>query len=96
LDFCLEGMHSGTMFETSHSATPVHPPAAPPSRHHLAVMVWLAVLPTLTVLQLALGHLLETAPQPLRPPIMATIAVPIVVYVVMPQLLRIHDHLVKE
>jgi antibiotic biosynthesis monooxygenase (ABM) superfamily enzyme len=53
------------------------------------VTVWLAVLPTLTVLQLLLGHLLTQAPPMLRPPIMATLAVPIVVYGLMPRLSRL-------
>ena len=41
---------------------PLHPnpnsaPAAsgPPTKHQLALMIWLAVFPTLTVLNLALG-----------------------------------------
>ena len=31
----------------------------PPSKHQLAVIIWLAVLPTLVVLNLSLGRLLE-------------------------------------
>ena len=61
----------------------------PVSQHRQAVTVWLAVLPTLTVLQLTLGHLLAAVPPLLRPPIMATVAVPIVVYAVMPRLARL-------
>jgi antibiotic biosynthesis monooxygenase (ABM) superfamily enzyme len=67
-----------------------------PSRHQLALMVWMSVLPTLTVLQLALGGLLRELPPGLRVPIMATLAVPLVVYVVMPQLQRLHARLIKE
>jgi antibiotic biosynthesis monooxygenase (ABM) superfamily enzyme len=62
---------------------------APLSQHRLALTVWLAVLPTLTVLQLVLGHVLAAVPLYLRPPIMATFAVPIVVYAVMPRLVRL-------
>lgn len=68
-------------------------PAAP-SRHQQALMVWTAILPTLTVLQLALGDLLVKAPQYLRAPIMATLAVPIVVYVAMPRLMRLRARLI--
>jgi antibiotic biosynthesis monooxygenase (ABM) superfamily enzyme len=68
----------------------------PLSTHQLALMVWIAVLPTLTLLQLAFGGYLEGVPQLLRPPIMATLAVPIVVYVLMPQLQRFRARLVKE
>lgn len=56
------------------------------SRHREAVLVWTAVIPTLTVLQLTFGPLLARVPALLRPPIMATLAVPIVVYLVIPLL----------
>jgi antibiotic biosynthesis monooxygenase (ABM) superfamily enzyme len=62
---------------------------APVSQHRQALTVWLAVLPTLTVLQLVLGDFLTKVHPYLRPPIMATVAVPIVVYGVMPRLARL-------
>jgi antibiotic biosynthesis monooxygenase (ABM) superfamily enzyme len=62
---------------------------APVSQHRQALTVWLAVLPTLTVLQLVLGDFLTQVHPYLRPPIMATVAVPIVVYGVMPRLARL-------
>ena len=63
-------------------------PAAvgPPSTHQLALMIWLAVFPTLTVLNIALSDRLATAPPVLRTFVLASIAVPIVVYGLMPQL----------
>lgn len=61
----------------------------PPPRHHLAVMIWLAVFPTLTLLQLLLGGLLRDAPTVLRTLVLATIAVPIVVYGLLPPLQRL-------
>jgi len=61
--------------------------AAPrPSKHQLALMIWLAVLPTLTVLNLALGGWLATLTRVVRTFVLATIAVPIVIYGLMPQL----------
>ncbi len=60
----------------------------PPSKHQLALMIWLAVLPTLTVLNLALSSLLADTPVVLRTVIVATIAVPIVMYGLMPRLHR--------
>jgi antibiotic biosynthesis monooxygenase (ABM) superfamily enzyme len=60
----------------------------PPSKHQLALMIWLAVLPTLTVLNLALGSLLADTPVVLRTVIVTTIAVPIVMYGLMPRLHR--------
>jgi antibiotic biosynthesis monooxygenase (ABM) superfamily enzyme len=65
----------------------------PPSKHQLALMIWLAVLPTLTVLNLALGSLLADTPVVLRTVIVATIAVPIVMYGLMPRLHRLRVRL---
>ena len=68
---------------------PVHrtpSPVPPPSKHQLALMIWLAVLPTLTVLNLTLSGLLGGTPIVLRTVIVATIAVPIVMYGLMPRL----------
>lgn len=60
----------------------------PPTKHQLAFMIWLAVFPTLTVLNVTLGDWLKTmAPVP-RTFIVATIAVPIVIYGLMPALHR--------
>ena len=62
------------------------PHPGPPSKHQLALMIWLAVFPTLTVLNLALGDWLATMTPVERTIVLATIAVPIVIYGVMPQL----------
>ncbi len=58
-------------------------------------MVGIAVVPTLTVRQSPLGGLPEATPTYLRPPIMAAMAVPIVVYLLMP-LRRFSARLVKQ
>lgn len=60
----------------------------PPTKHQLALMIWLAVFPTLTVLNLALGDWLLILPTVPRTFALATIAVPIVIYGVMPYLHR--------
>lgn len=70
-------------------------PIPPPSRHQLAVMIWLAVFPTLTVLNLAFGDSLAPLPPVLRTFVLATIAVPIVIYGLMPQLHRARVHLLS-
>jgi antibiotic biosynthesis monooxygenase (ABM) superfamily enzyme len=69
--------------------------ARPPTRHQLALMIWLAVFPTLTVLNLALGDWLRTLAPVLRTFVLATVAVPIVIYGVMPQLHRLRGHLLS-
>ncbi len=53
-------------------------------------MIWLAVFPTLAVLNLVLGDRLRTLPTLPRTFAPATIAVPIVIYRVMPHLHRVH------
>lgn len=64
-------------------------PVPPPTKHQLALMIWIAVFPTLAVLNLLLGELLSGLPMILRTLILVTIAVPIVIYAAMPQLHRI-------
>ena len=60
----------------------------PPSRHQLALMIWLCVFPTLTALNLAFGDWLATMSPVVRTFVLATIAVPIVIYGLMPHLHR--------
>ena len=61
----------------------------PPSKHQLAFMIWLCVFPTLTAINLAAGDWLRTMTPVLRTFVLATIAVPIVIYALMPQLHRL-------
>jgi antibiotic biosynthesis monooxygenase (ABM) superfamily enzyme len=70
---------------------PVRP--GPPTKHQLALMIWLCVFPTLTVLNLALGDWLRTMTPVVRTFVLATIAVPIVIYGLMPQLHRVRVRL---
>lgn len=90
---------------SSMSNTPVTPardalastapmPVPPPSKHQMALMIWIAVFPTLTVLNLLLGNVLGQLPMILRTLVLVTIAVPIVIYGLMPQLHRIRRALV--
>lgn len=63
-------------------------PAPPPTRHQLALMIWLCVFPTLTAINLAFGGWLATMATVPRTFVLATVAVPIVIYGLMPQLQR--------
>jgi antibiotic biosynthesis monooxygenase (ABM) superfamily enzyme len=67
--------------------------AGPPTKHQLALMIWLAVFPTLTVLNLALGDWLAALTPVVRTFVLATIAVPIVIYGLMPPLHRLRGGL---
>jgi antibiotic biosynthesis monooxygenase (ABM) superfamily enzyme len=70
------------------------PTPRPPSKHQLALMIWLAVVPTLIVLNLTLGVALRDLPVALRTFVLATVAVPIVIYGLMPRLHRLRARLV--
>ena len=68
-------------------------PLRPPNKHELALMIWIAVFPTLTVLSLLIGPMLANQHPVLRTLVLATIAVPIVIYGLMPQLHRLRSRL---
>ena len=75
--------------------TPAPQPAKipPPSKHHLSLMIWLSVFPTLTVINLALGDWLKMLSPVVRTFVLATIAVPIVIYGLMPYMHRLRARL---
>lgn len=64
-------------------------PAGPPSKHELALMIWIAVFPTLTVLNLTFGPWLAHLNTVLRTFTLVSIAVPVVIYGLMPRLHRL-------
>jgi len=68
---------------------------SPPGKHQLAFMIWLCVFPTLTVINLAFGDRLRTLSPVLRTFVLATIAVPIVIYGLMPHLHRLRARLLS-
>jgi antibiotic biosynthesis monooxygenase (ABM) superfamily enzyme len=72
-----------------------HPPTRTPlpTKHQLAFMIWLCVFPTLTAINLAFGDWLRTLSPVLRTFVLATVAVPIVIYGLMPYLHRLRVRL---
>jgi antibiotic biosynthesis monooxygenase (ABM) superfamily enzyme len=58
-------------------------------------MIWLAVFPTLTAINLAFGDQLRPLPPVLRTFVLATVAVPIVIYGLMPHLHRLRVRLLE-
>jgi antibiotic biosynthesis monooxygenase (ABM) superfamily enzyme len=69
------------------------PHIPPPSKHQLALMIWLCVFRRLTVINLTFGNWLRTMAPVMRTFVLATIAVPIVIYGVMPHLHRLRVRL---
>jgi len=58
-------------------------------------MIWLAVFPTLVVLNLTLGRVLGDLNVVPRTFVLATVAVPIVIYGLMPHLHRLRARLLR-
>jgi len=79
---------------TSNRPVPQAAPTPPPTKHQLALMIWRCVFPTLLVLDIALGDWLRTLSPVTRTLFLATVAVPIVIYGLMPQLHRVRVQLV--
>ena len=77
---------------TNSSETP-HRHVPPPTKHQLALMIWLCVFPTLTAINLVLGDHLRAMSPALLTFVLATIAVPIVIYGLMPYLHRLRVRL---
>jgi antibiotic biosynthesis monooxygenase (ABM) superfamily enzyme len=71
------------------------PRVSPPTKHQLALMIWLCVFPTLTAINLVFGDQLRTMTPVLRTFVLATIAVPIVIYGLMPSLHRARAALLR-
>jgi antibiotic biosynthesis monooxygenase (ABM) superfamily enzyme len=78
---------------TNRTPRPQPGPIPPPSKHQLSLMIWLCVFPTLTIINLAIGDWLKALSPVLRTFVLATIAVPIVIYVLMPYLHHIRVRL---
>ena len=75
--------------------TTVRPmPVPPPTKHQLALMIWVAVVPTLIGLNLLLQDALADVSTVPRTLVLATIAVPIVIYGLMPRLHRLRARLI--
>jgi antibiotic biosynthesis monooxygenase (ABM) superfamily enzyme len=80
---------------TSDTTSPQAVRVPPPGKHQLALMIWLAVFPTLTALNLALGDWLSDLATVPRTFVLATIAVPVVMYGVMPRLHQARGHFLR-
>jgi antibiotic biosynthesis monooxygenase (ABM) superfamily enzyme len=65
------------------------PPCAPPSRHRMAVIVWLAIYPTITLLLAIGGSAIAEWPLPFRTLALTLVAVPLMVFVLLPRLQRL-------
>lgn len=60
-----------------------------PPRWKFAVMVWIAIYPTITLVSLLIGDYIKNLPLPLKTLIMTGILVPLMVFVLLPFLGKI-------
>lgn len=69
----------------------------PPKKWKMAVLIWLAIYPLITLIFALLGkHLILIEPLPLRTLIITLIAVPTMVFVLIPLLQKVlHKWLIK-
>ncbi|SEL07758.1 hypothetical protein SAMN04488505_1011439 [Chitinophaga rupis] len=58
-------------------------------KHKMAFIIWLAIYPLITVLYHFLGELLQPLPTALRTLVLTLIAVPVMVYFLVPLLSRL-------
>lgn len=66
----------------------------PPNKHQLAAMIWMAVFPTLTFINLAFDDWLGNLHPVLRTFVVVSVAVPIVIYGIMPYLHRLRSSII--
>ena len=79
----------------THTAQNPRTPTPTPTRHQLALMIWLCVFPTLTAINLTFGDWLATMTPVVRTFVLATLAVPIVICGLMPHLHRARGRLLS-
>lgn len=58
----------------------------PPPRHRMAILVWIAIYPTITVLLALGGDAVASWPLPLRTLALTAVAVPLMVFILLPRL----------
>jgi antibiotic biosynthesis monooxygenase (ABM) superfamily enzyme len=75
--------------------SPQRPVPASPSVHMRVLITWLAVYPSITVLQLLLGSSVDGLPVAVRLLVITAVVVPVVVYVLVPGLLKIRAGLLR-
>ncbi|MFH9353773.1 hypothetical protein [Kitasatospora sp. NPDC017646] len=71
------------------------PAPAGPSVHRRALLTWLAVYPTITAAFILLGPHLGQLPLPVRTLVMTGLVVPVVVYALLPLLLKAESKLAR-
>ncbi|MEM1033486.1 MAG: hypothetical protein AAF928_13145 [Myxococcota bacterium] len=66
----------------------------PPSPHRQALVVWLCIYPTITLLLALFGPSLAALPLPLRTFVLTAVLVPLLTYVLVPRAHRVLNRLI--
>ena len=72
------------------STSPTPPAPRPPSIHVRAVITWIAIFPLVTLGVFAIAHFATDWNPVLRALVLTVVVVPVAVYLVVPQLMRIY------
>ncbi|MEB3336766.1 MAG: antibiotic biosynthesis monooxygenase [Leptolyngbyaceae bacterium] len=62
---------------------------SPPPRYKMALVTWMAVFPLISLISLGLGSVLNSLPTVLRSLVVTGIAIPVMTYLLMPQMTRL-------
>ena len=68
---------------------PGRPGTAPPPPYKMALLTWITIFPLITAIVVVIGPLIDTLPLALRLAITTAIAVPLMTWVVLPQVTRL-------
>ncbi len=74
---------------------PPRPAEPAPSRHRRALLTWVAIFPSVLVVQILLAPIDSHWPLPLRTLALTLLVVPLAAYVLIPALLRTNAHFLK-
>jgi antibiotic biosynthesis monooxygenase (ABM) superfamily enzyme len=66
-----------------------------PSIHRRVILTWIAVYPTITIIQSLLGTHVAGYPLPVRTLLVTALVAPLVVYLVLPTVMKAHTGLLR-
>ena len=84
-----------TMATVATTATPTAAKPAAPSIHRRVLLTWIAVYPTITIIQSLLGTHVAGYPLPVRTLLVTALVAPLVVYLVLPTVMKAHTGLLR-
>ena len=96
LDVAAAKTRTNTNLRDGARTKPKNKPAGPPSVHVRAVITWIAIFPLVTLGFFAIAPFAAEWPPVLRAFVLSIVVVPVAVYLVVPQLMKIHKALTSK